>query len=84
MNRVDSYLIEVKLKGKTHPFIVVKKTINGVLHYDVAEHGELHFTLICCTDEVQDTLKLTADFQNSNIDPAIVLAVADVIMSEEE
>lgn len=62
MNKLNNYLIEVKLKGKTHPFIVFKKTIDHVLHYDVVEHGKLNFTLICCTDKVEDTLKLTAVF----------------------
>jgi hypothetical protein len=65
-------------------FNVIPSIIGENAQYEIWENYKHIFSLECCLDAVGDSLKLSPEFSDKDIDPALVEAVADIIQSEEE
>ena len=85
MNAEDTFDIEVAENNRVILFTVKRVEGNGEKKFDVFNDRNVHlFSLDCCTDEVKDTYKLSAEFEDKKIDPFLIEQVNEILMSEEE
>ena len=85
MNAEDKFDIEVAENNRLILLTVKRNEERGEKRYDVFNDRNVHlFSLDCCTDEVKDTYKLSAEFEDKKIDPALIKQVNEILMSEEE
>ena len=85
MNAEDTFDIEVAENNRLILLTVKQSEENGEKKFDVFNDRNVHlFSLDCCTDEVRDSYKLSAEFEDKNIDPVLIEQVNEILMSEEE
>lgn len=85
MNAEDTFDIEVAENNRLILLTVKRTEENFQKKYDVFNDRKVHlFSLDCCTDEVKDTYKLSAEFEDKKIDPVLIAQVNEILMSEEE
>lgn len=85
MNAEDTFDIEVAENNRLILLTVKRSEENGEKKYDVFNDRNVHlFSLDCCTDEVKDNYKLSAEFEDKKIDPVLIKQVNEILMSEEE
>lgn len=85
MNAEDTFDIEVAENNRLILLTVKRSEENGEKKYDVFNDRNVHlFSLDCCTDEVKDSYKLSAEFEDKKIDPVLIKQVNEILMSEEE
>ena len=65
-------------------FEVRPNEIGKNIQYEIWADKRHVFSLECCFDAAGDSLKLSSEFKDKEIDPELVEAVADIIQSEEE
>ena len=85
MNAKDTFDIEVAENNRLILLTVKLNEENGEKKYHVFNDRNVHlFSLDCCTDEVKDTYKLSAEFEDKKIDPVLIKQVNEILISEEE
>ena len=85
MNAEDTFDIEVAENNRLILLTVKLNEENGEKKYHVFNDRNVHlFSLDCCTDEVKDTYKLSAEFEDKKIDPVLIKQVNEILISEEE
>ena len=85
MNAEDTFDIEVAENNRLILLTVKRNDEHGEKKYYVFNDRNVHlFSLDCCTDEVKDIYKLSAEFEDKNIDPVLIEQVNEILMSEEE
>ena len=85
MNTEDTFDIEVAENNRPILLTVKRNEEIGEKKFDVFNDRNVHlFSLDCCTDEVKDTYKLSAEFEDKKIDPVLIKQVNEILMSEEE
>ena len=85
MNAEHTFDIEVAENNRTILLTVKRNEAHGEKKFDVFNDRNVHlFSLDCCTDEVKDSYKLSAEFEDKKIDPALIEQVNEILMSEEE
>ncbi len=85
MNTEDTFDIEIAENNRLILLTVKRSEEHGEKKYDVFNDRNVHlFSLDCCTDEVKDTYKLSAEFEDKKIDPVLIKQVNEILMSEEE
>ena len=85
MNAEDTFDIEVAENNRLILLTVKRNEKHGEKKFDVFNDRNIHlFSLDCCTDEVKDTYKLSAEFEDKKIDPFLIEQVNEILMSEEE
>ena len=85
MDAENTFNIEVLENGRTIPLTVKRNDDAEDIKYDIYnDRMVLLFSLDCCSDKVKDTYKLSKEFENKNIDPALIESVNEILMSEEE
>ena len=85
MNSEDTF--DIKVAENNRPILLTVKLNeeHGDKKYDVFNDRMVHlFSLDCCTDEVKDTYKLSAEFADKKIDTVLIEQVNEILMSEEE
>ena len=85
MDAENTFDIEVIENGRTIPLTVKRnEDAEGIKFNIYNERQVLLFSLDCCSDDIKDTYKLSKDFETKQIDPALINAVNEILMSEEE
>ena len=85
MNAEDPFDIEVAENNRLILLTVKRNEELGEKKFDVYNKRNVHlFSVECCTDKVKDTYKLSAEFEDKNIDPVLIEQVNEILMSEEE
>ena len=85
MDAENTFDIEVIENGRTIPLTVKSnEDAEGIKFNIYYERQVLLFSLDCCSDDVKDTYKLSKDFETKQIDHALINAVNEILMSEEE
>ena len=81
---MDPFDIGVETATGLKYFEVRPNEMGKDIQYEIWEDNRHVFSVECCFDVVGDSLKLSPEFKDKGIDPALVEAVADIIQSEEE
>ena len=85
MGAENTFNIEVLENGHTIPLTVKRNEDIESMKFDIYnERMVLLFSLDCCSDDVKDTYKLSKEFEDKNIDPALIETVNEILMGEEE
>ena len=85
MKAEETFDIEVEENNQKIILTVRRKDDSSEMKYDIFNDREvLLFTLKCCTNDVRDTYKLSAEFEDKKIDPELIQQVNQILMSEEE
>ena len=85
MKTEDTFDIEVEENNRKIILTVNRKEDAGKKKYEIYNDRMVHlFSLDCCTDEVKDSYKLSAEFEDKKIDPVLIEQVNEILMSEEE
>ena len=84
MDAQNTFDIEVVENNCIIPLTIIMNEAAGEKKYDVYNDRNVHlFSLNCCTDEVKDSYKLSAEFEDKKIDPVLIAQVNEILMSEE-
>ena len=85
MKAEETFDTEVEEINRKIILTVKRKEEAGEMKHDIFNDRDVHlFTLDCCTDNVKDTYKLSAEFEDKKIDPELIEQVNEILMSEEE
>ena len=85
MKAEETFDIEVEENNRKIILTVKRNDETGEMKYDIFNDRDIHlFTLDCCTDDLKDTYKLSAEFEDKKIDPELIEQVNEILMSEEE
>ena len=85
MHAENTFDIEVEENNRKILLTIKQLEEHGEKKYDIFnDRNVLLFSLDCCTDEVKDSYKLSAEFEDKKIDPVLIEQVNEILMSEEE